>query len=184
MPDLPTPVRTAQMLMTGLVDCDQRRVGAHEPEVGAGGEHRGRLVHHVGVADVAVREDDFVDVVLGDELGEAGLGHDGDARRVARAGERGGEGAVVDPRDLRRGEGDELDCGSSFSATRKLWKSRPAAPMMTTRRGLSMFGTVCSSRTRSEFGRITGSASMHKTSLRLYNSLREGRDRVEVRADG
>ena len=85
MPDLPTPVRTAHTLMTGLVERTIVAFGAHDAEVGAAGEHERGLVHEVGVRDVGVREDDLVDASSRDQSRQLGLGPDGDAVRVARA---------------------------------------------------------------------------------------------------
>jgi hypothetical protein len=61
-------------------------------------------VHHVLVREVRVGEHHLGDVVLGDQPLELGLGADRDAARVARAGQRGREDAVVDAGDLRCGE--------------------------------------------------------------------------------
>ena len=52
---------------------------------------------------------------------------------IASAGQLGRVRPVVDERDLRRGEGHDLHVRSSRNTTLKLWKSRPAAPMMSTR---------------------------------------------------
>jgi len=58
----------------------------------------------------------------------------GDTLGVLGAGKLGGVAATVDVRDLRCGEGRRpRTSGSSRKTTLKLWKSRPAAPMMTTR---------------------------------------------------
>src|SRR6185503_14923217 len=54
-----------------------------------------------------------VDVLLADEARERALVVDRDAVRIAVAGELLRIGAVVDERDLRRGEGDDLVLGSA-----------------------------------------------------------------------
>jgi hypothetical protein len=65
-------------------------------------------VHHVFVREVGVGEDDLVDAVHVDEPRELGLRPDRDAVGVPGAGERRRIPTVVDPRDLRRGERDDL----------------------------------------------------------------------------
>ena len=57
-----------------------------------------------------------------------------DAVRVVRTGELRRVLPVVDERDLGRGERHHLVSASSRYTVLKLWKSRPAAPMMRTRR--------------------------------------------------
>ena len=51
--------------------------GPEQPEVGAGGEHERRLVHDRLVGEIAVGEDDLVDVVLVDELVSSSSGRIG-----------------------------------------------------------------------------------------------------------
>ena len=65
-------------------------------------------VHHVLVRHVRVGEDDHVDLVLADELLERGLRQDRNALWIQRPRQRGGVPAIVDVRNLRRGERDHL----------------------------------------------------------------------------
>ena len=109
------------------------RARAQEPEVGAGGERARAEVHDVLVRDVGVGEHDLVDPLAGDQVLELVLGDDRDAVRVARAGQLGRVEPAVDVRDLGGGEGDDVDVVAPRKATLKLWKSRPAAPAITTR---------------------------------------------------
>ena len=90
----------------GALDHDLVR--AHQHEVGAERVHQRRAVHDVLVGHVGVGEDDDFDAVLLDELGHLGLVVDRDAVRVVRTGELGRVLAVVDVRDLRGREGDDL----------------------------------------------------------------------------
>ena len=91
-------------------------------------------VHDLGVGEVGVGEHHGVDPLARDERLELRLVDDRDAVRVQRAGELGRVGASVDVGDLGRGEGDHLDApGRPGTARLKSWKSRPAAPRMTTR---------------------------------------------------
>jgi hypothetical protein len=65
-------------------------------------------VHHVLVGHVGIGEDDLVDALVADEVGEVFLGPDRDALWVEIACQLGGIDAAVDVRDLRRGERDDL----------------------------------------------------------------------------
>ena len=65
-------------------------------------------MHHVLVRHVGVREDDLVDVVLADQVGELGLRVDRNPLRVEVAGEERWIDAACDVRDLRRSERDDL----------------------------------------------------------------------------
>jgi len=60
------------------------------------------------VAHVRVAEDDIVDPLVLDQLRELALVVDRDPVRVALAGEAGRVPPIVDERDLRRGERDDL----------------------------------------------------------------------------
>ena len=62
----------------GLRRRERRVVRREQPEAGAGGERLRGDVHHVLVRHVGVGEDDLVDVVLADQVGELGLGADRD----------------------------------------------------------------------------------------------------------
>ena len=79
-----------------------------QPEVGAGGDARRREVHDLLVPHVGVGEDDDVDVLTLDEVGQLGLVDDRDSLRIKAARELGRIAAPVDVGDLRRGEGDHL----------------------------------------------------------------------------
>jgi hypothetical protein len=96
---------------------DRTPAGQHRParaeqdEVRAGGEGTRRGVHDVLVADVAVGEHHGVGALVADHPLELLLGDDGDAGRVARAGQRRRVVTVGDPGDLRRGERHHPDRG-------------------------------------------------------------------------
>jgi hypothetical protein len=68
-------------------------------------------MHDRLVADVAVREHDLVDPLVGDEPLELRLGMDRDAGRVARPGQLRRVAAVGDAGDLGGGERDDLGRG-------------------------------------------------------------------------
>ena len=97
---------------------------------------------------------------------QLGLVDDRDAVRVERPGQLGRVAAAVDVGDLGRGEGDHLDAsGRRGTATLKSWKSRPAAPRMTTRsRGWPR--SVRSWRSPSRLGRPPGCGTRHSPMLR------------------
>ncbi len=78
---LPEPVRTAQTETTGLRLLIIVSSGPRRTKLAPGGQDLGGLVHDVFVGEVAVGEDDVVDLVAGDELVELGLGLDRDALR-------------------------------------------------------------------------------------------------------
>jgi hypothetical protein len=63
------------------------------------------------VPEIGVGEDDLVDVVRADELRQLVLRTDRDPLGIPRPGERRRVGPLVDPRDLRRGERDDLRVG-------------------------------------------------------------------------
>jgi hypothetical protein len=88
------------------------------------------------VGDVGVGEDDLVDVLLADEARERALVVDRDAVRITVAGELFRIGAVVDERIWVAVKATTWYSGRPRYATLKLWKSRPAAPMMRIRRGM------------------------------------------------
>src|SRR3972149_2568709 len=88
---LPAPVRTAHTEMTG------RRLAGRGGRGGGGGGVHARLVGHV-----AIGEHDLVHRLLADEPLELLLGDDGDAVRVAPAGECGGGPAPGAARGLGR----------------------------------------------------------------------------------
>jgi hypothetical protein len=94
-----------------LRGAQHRRVGPEEPEVGAGGERDRRLVHDRLVLQVGVGEDDLVDAVLADEVGQLLLGADRDAVRVQRPGQGRRVDPVGDAGDLGCREGDHLRVG-------------------------------------------------------------------------
>ncbi len=109
MPLLPTPVRTAHTLMTGLVDATMLRAGPTMRKSAPARQHERRLVHQVGVCDVAVGEEDVVDIVRGDEVGKLALRVDRDAIGVTRARQHRRERPVVDAGNLSGREGDDVD---------------------------------------------------------------------------
>ena len=84
---------------------------AHQHEVGPLGVDQGGHRHHVGIGDVAVGENNLVDVVLLDQLGDAGLLEDGDSLGIEPAGQGGRILAARDVGDLRGSEGDDLVVG-------------------------------------------------------------------------
>ncbi len=84
-------------------------VRADQPEVGARSQRPRCLVHDLDVRKVGVGEHNLVDTDGPDELLQVGFWADGNARRVARAGERRRVDPVVDARDLRRGKCDNFD---------------------------------------------------------------------------
>ena len=84
---LPEPVRTAQTETTGLRLLIIVSPGPRRTKLAPAAMDLGGLVHDVLVGDVAVGEDDLVDLVVGDELVELGLGVDGDALGVELAGQ-------------------------------------------------------------------------------------------------
>ncbi len=65
-------------------------------------------MHHGLVADVAVGEDDGVDVLVPDDRLEIRLGPIGMPSSYSGPTSSGGYRAIGNPRDLRRGEGDDL----------------------------------------------------------------------------
>ena len=92
----------------GLRRGERSVVRREQPEVCAGRERLRGHVHHVLVRHVGVGEDDLVDVVLTDQVGELGLRVDRDPFRIEVAGEERGIDAARDVGDLRRGERDDL----------------------------------------------------------------------------
>ena len=63
----------------GYAGFDLSVLGAEQPEIGSGGDHARGEVHERGIRDVAIREDDGVDVFVGDDLLQIFLFEDGDA---------------------------------------------------------------------------------------------------------
>ena len=104
---LPEPVRTAQTETTGLRLLIIVSSGPRRTKLAPAAMDLGGLVHDVGVGEVAVGEMDVVDLVVGDELVELGLGLDRDALGIELAGQDRGILAALDVRDLRRREGDD-----------------------------------------------------------------------------
>jgi len=98
-------------------------------------------VHHLLVRNVAVGEDDFIDVVRAAQCLELRLFDDRDAFGIEPARKRRRIAPIVDPGDLGGGEGDDFDRRVATIDGIKLWKSLPAAPRMTTRRRRSPLGS-------------------------------------------
>jgi hypothetical protein len=67
-------------------------------------------VHDVLVRDVAVGEDDLIDVTSAAQCFEPGFLDDRDALRIEPPRERRRIAPIVDTGDLGGGEGDDLDC--------------------------------------------------------------------------
>ena len=65
-------------------------------------------MHHVLVRHVGVGEDNIVDVVLADQVGELGLGPDRDPFGIELARQEWGIDAPCDVGDLRRRERDDV----------------------------------------------------------------------------
>ena len=82
---------------------------ADDAKVSPTREHVRGFVHKVVMGGVAVGEEHVIDLKLDDERRELALGVDGDAVRIARAGQNRREGPPVDTRDLSGREGDDLD---------------------------------------------------------------------------
>ena len=92
----------------------QHRLARGEQAVRRARRERARAeVHDVLVRHVGVGEDDLVDGVLADRALELGFGEDRDAVRVGGPGELRRVHTAVDVRDLRRGEGNDLDVGAA-----------------------------------------------------------------------
>ena len=91
-----------------LLGGQHRLARREQPESRARGERARRDVHHVLVRDVGVREDDFVHVVLVDQLLELVLGRDRDPVPVELASQLRRVDPPVDVRNLRRREDDDL----------------------------------------------------------------------------
>jgi hypothetical protein len=89
-------------------------------------------MHHVRVRYVAVGEHDLIYAVTPAYAFELRFLHDRDARWIALSGKRRRVASPGDVGDLCRGECDTSTPGASRYTTLKLWKSRPAAPMITT----------------------------------------------------
>ncbi len=87
---------------------DHGVVGPEQTEVGPQGVGERRAVHDVLVGHVAVGEHDLLDAVLLHELRHLGLVAGRDAVGVQPAGQLGGVLAVLDVRDLGRGERHDL----------------------------------------------------------------------------
>ena len=88
---------------------EHRLTRAEQAEGGAGRAHPGGAVHHVLVRDVGVGERHHVDPMGLDQLVQLLLGMDRDPVGIPRTGQLGGVAAPVDIRNLRGGEGDDLD---------------------------------------------------------------------------
>ena len=87
----------------------EHRLPRRDQLVRRAGRERARAdVHDVFVRDVGVGEDDDVDLVFADELLQRRLRQDRNSFRIQRPRQLGGVAAVVDVRDLRRGERDDL----------------------------------------------------------------------------
>ncbi len=90
---------------------DHRVDGSEQHEVGPAGERPAGLVHDELVGDVAVGEDDAVDLLAREDLLELLLGDDRDPLGVERAGQLRRVAPILDAGDLRRRDGDDLHRG-------------------------------------------------------------------------
>ena len=91
------------------LDARQHRGrGPEKAEVRPCRQDGGGLVHHVHMRQIRVGENDFVDVLASDEVGQLCLRDDGNAVGIKRAGKRCRVRAVVDAGNLSGGEGHNL----------------------------------------------------------------------------
>ena len=81
-------------------------VRSQQPEIGPGGQRPRRQMHHRGVRQVAVGEDDFIDGMHAAKRFQVCLRLDRDALGIARPGQCRRIAPVRDSRDLRGGKGD------------------------------------------------------------------------------
>ena len=162
---LPQPVRTAHTATTGRAERSMVRRGGRIAKSAPGGEGAAREVHDVLVAHVAVREHHLVDAMRSRiRRSRSSSGSIGDAVGISRTGQRGWIAPAGDAGNLRGRERDHVVAPASRYTTLKLWKSRPAAPRITTRRGI---GRVSSSRAPGSAGaRCIGCASAHSAGAR------------------
>ena len=65
----------------GLGRFDLRFLRADQTEVGAGGQHLRRFVHHIFVLHIRIGEDDLIDVVLFDQAGQVRIRDKSEYRR-------------------------------------------------------------------------------------------------------
>ena len=93
----------------GLRRRDHRVVRGEELEARAGSERLRSDMQHVLVGHVRVREDDLVHLVLADQLLELRFRVDRNPVRVELARQERGIDTPCDVRDLRGGEGDDLE---------------------------------------------------------------------------
>ena len=101
--------RTDRADRNGRLRRDEHRLPGRDQLVRCARRERARPdVHDVLVRDVGVGEDDDVDLMFADELLQRRLRQDRNPFRIQRARQFGGVAAVVDVRDLRRGERDDL----------------------------------------------------------------------------
>jgi len=85
-----------------------------------------RQLHNVLIADVGIREDNLGHFVFADQLAELRLRNDRDAVGVQLARQRGRITAIVDMRNLRRGEGDDVEIGVVAEVDVEVVKIPPA----------------------------------------------------------
>jgi hypothetical protein len=95
----------------GLLRLDHRRVDVEGAELDARALDQLPLLVDIAVADVAVGEDGFVDLLVLQEVDELLFGMDRDAIRVELPRDRRRIAAVVDEGDLGRRERNDFDVG-------------------------------------------------------------------------
>ncbi len=88
----------------GDARLDHCRARPEEAEIGAQRDDARRLLHHVLVRNVGIGEDGFVDLLLGEELFQAGLRDDGDPLRIELSRQVRRVAAPGDVGNLRRRE--------------------------------------------------------------------------------
>ena len=129
---LPQPVRTAQMEITGTLDANcVRSAPSNQKSAPAATAREARCIS-VAMRDVAVGEDDDIDVFVADDLFHLVFFEDRNSVGIKLARQFGGITASAMSGIWVAVKATTWNSGLLRKTTLKLWKSLPAAPRMST----------------------------------------------------